>query len=171
MVGFSLLVHFGLFDLLAAFWRTMGVPVEKLFSNSWRSVSLTDFWSYRWNRAFSEFCRNMVFWPLARYWGARWASFAVFVFSGFVHEIMISAPARDGYGGPTMYFLINGLGVQIETLSGWRRLRQRLPVLGRIWAMTVVLAPLPLLFHGPFQTQVVLPFLNAIGASADPVQS
>src|SRR5437764_471485 len=96
MVGFSLFIHFGLFDLMAAFWRTMGIPVGKLFSNPWRSVSLTDFWSNRWNRSFSEFSRNMVFWPLARYWGARWASFAVFVFSGFVHEIMITAPARGG---------------------------------------------------------------------------
>ena len=171
MVGFSLLVHFGLFDLLAALWRTMGIPVDKLFSNPWRSVSLTDFWSNRWNRSFSEFCRSLVFWPLARRWGTRWASFAVFAFSGFVHEMMISAPARGGYGGPMIYFVVNGLAVQIETLSGWRKLAQRLPVLGRIWAMTVVLTPLPLLFHGPFQTQVVLPFLAAVGATAGPVNS
>jgi alginate O-acetyltransferase complex protein AlgI len=171
MVGFSLFVHFGLFDLLAAMWRTLGVPVEELFSNPWRSVSLTDFWSYRWNRSFSEFCRRLVFWPLARRWGTRWASFAVFVFSGFIHEIMISAPARGGYGGPMMYFIINGLAVQIETLSGWQKLTHRLPVLGRLWTMTMVLAPLPLLFHRPFQTQVVLPFLTAIGATGEPVQS
>jgi alginate O-acetyltransferase complex protein AlgI len=171
MVGFSLLVHFGLFDLLAAFWRTMGIPVEKLFSNPWRSVSLTDFWSHRWNRSFSEFCRSFVFWPLARRWGTRWASFAVFAFSGFIHEMMISVPARGGYGGPMMYFVINGLAVQIETFSGWRKLTRRLPVVGRIWAMTVVLTPLPLLFHGSFQTRVVLPFLAAIGAVAEPVNS
>jgi alginate O-acetyltransferase complex protein AlgI len=171
MVGFSLFVHFGLFDLLAAFWRRKGVPVEKLFSNPWRSASLADFWSHRWNRAFSEFCRSLVFWPLARHWGTRWASFAVFAFSGLVHEMMISAPARGGYGGPMLYFLINGLAVQIETFSPWRKLGHRFPVLSRVWAMTVVLAPLPLLFHVSFQTQVVLPFLAAIGASGPPVQT
>jgi hypothetical protein len=70
-----------------------------------------------------------------------------------------------------IYFVINGLAVQIETLSGWRKLTRRLPALGRIWAMTVVLVPLPLLFHGLFQTQVVLPFLAAVGATAGPVNS
>ncbi len=171
MVGFSLLVHFGLFDLLAAFWRTKGIPVAKLFSNPWRSTSLTDFWGNRWNRSFSEFAGSMMFRPLARRCGTGWASFGVFVFSGLVHEMMISVPARGGYGGPMGYFLVNGLGVWIETGSGWRKLTQRWPVVGRIWAMALVLAPLPFLFHAPFQTQVVLPFLDALGATGASVHS
>jgi alginate O-acetyltransferase complex protein AlgI len=166
MVGFSLFLHFGLFDLLAVFWRSKGIPVEKLFSNPWRSISLTDFWSNRWNRSFSDFARSMIFRPLARRWGTGLATLAVFTFSGFIHEMMISVPARGGYGGPMMYFIMNGLAVWTETQSGWRKLTQAWPVLGRIWAMTLVIAPLPLLFHAPFQTRVVLPFLNALGATA-----
>jgi hypothetical protein len=33
MIGFSLFVHFGIFDLLAALWWKRGIPVEKLFLN------------------------------------------------------------------------------------------------------------------------------------------
>ena len=167
MVGFSLFLHFGLFDLLAAFWRSKGIPVEKLFSNPWRSTSLTDFWSNRWNRSFSEFARSMIFRPLARRWGTGWATLAVFTFSGMIHEMMISVPARGGYGGPLVYFVMNGLAVWMEAESGWRKLTQRWPVLGRIWAMTLVIAPLSLLFHALFQTRVVLPFLNALDATAE----
>jgi alginate O-acetyltransferase complex protein AlgI len=163
MVGFSLCLHFGLFDLLAAFWRSVGIPVEKLFSNPWRSASLTDFWSNRWNRSFSGFARDFLFWPLARRWGARWATLAVFMFSGLVHELMISFPARGGYGGPFLYFLLNGLAVGAESSPPWRKLAGHLPRLGRLSALTAVVAPLPLLFHEPFQIRVVLPFLQVIG--------
>jgi alginate O-acetyltransferase complex protein AlgI len=165
MVGFSLCLHFGLFDLLAAFWRSRGIPVEKLFSNPWRSASLTDFWSNRWNRSFSGLARDFLFWPLARRWGARWATLAVFVFSGLIHELMISFPARGGYGGPFLYFLINAVAVLIENLSGWRRWAQRLPMLSRAWALTVVIGPLPFLFHSSFQAEVVIPFLKVLGMS------
>jgi alginate O-acetyltransferase complex protein AlgI len=168
MVGFSLTVHFGLFDLLAAFWRSRGIPVEKLFCNPWRSVSLTDFWSHRWNRSFSGFARDLLFWPLARRWGARWATLAVFIFSGFVHELMISFPACGGYGGPFCYFLINGVCVCLETSRAWRSLAAHVPGLGRVWTLAGVLIPLPLLFHEPFQHRVVLPFLNVLGASGLP---
>jgi len=171
MIGFSLFVHFGMFDLLAAIWRIRGIPVEKLFSNPWRSVSLSDFWSNRWNRSFSQFSGSLVFRPLARRWGIRWASLAVFIFSGFLHEMMISVPARGGYGGPLAYFILNGLGICIETRSDWRKLTRRWPVLGRVWAMALVLVPLPLLFHYPFQDQVVIPFLGALRATANTVNS
>src|SRR5262249_25650921 len=127
MVGFSLFVHFGLFDLLAAHWRSNGIPVEKLFSNPWRSASLTDFLCNRWNRSFSEFARSMIFRPLARRWGTGWATLAVFTFSGFIHEMMISVPARGGYGGPLFYFVMNGLAVWTETQPGWRKLTQTWP--------------------------------------------
>ncbi len=170
MIGFSLCVHFGFFDLLTAFWRSRGVPVEKLFSNPWRSASVTDFWSNRWNRSFSEFARDLLFWPLARRWGSRLASLAVFGFSGLIHELMISVPARGGYGGPFLYFLINGVAVLIEGLCGWRRWTRRLPMLGRVWALTVVIGPLPLLFHSPFQAEVVIPFLKAWGVSSGMAQ-
>jgi alginate O-acetyltransferase complex protein AlgI len=163
MVGFSLCLHFGLFDLLAAFWRSRGIPVEKLFSNPWRSASLTDFWSNRWNRSFSGLARDFLFRPLARRWGARWATLAVFMFSGLVHELMISFPVRGGYGGPFLYFLLNGLAVCAESSPSWRKLTGQLPRLGRLWALTAVVAPLPLLFHEPFQIRVVLPFLQVIG--------
>jgi alginate O-acetyltransferase complex protein AlgI len=107
-----------------------------------------------------------MFRPLARRWGIHWASLTVFIFSGLIHEMMISVPARGGHGGPLLYFTLNGFGVWVETISSWRKLTLKWPVIGRIWAMALVLVPLPLLFHRPFQNQVVLPFLSALGATS-----
>lgn len=165
MIGFSLTLHFGLFDLLAAFWRWRGVPVEKLFCNPIAATSLADFWNNRWNRAFSAFVRDLLFRPLARRIGGRFASLAVFAFSGLVHELAISVPARGGYGGPMLYFLIQGVLMQMESTALGRTIIRKVPVLGWLWTMIAVLGPMPLLFHGPFIGYVVVPFLTAIGVS------
>jgi len=52
--GLSLLVHFGLCNLLAGAWRWRGVACEALFRAPLRSQSLGEFWARRWNLAFSE---------------------------------------------------------------------------------------------------------------------
>src|SRR3954453_4582600 len=114
MAGFSCVVHFGLFDLMAAAWRRAGVPVEKLFVCPLAARSLADFWGNRWNRAFSGFSRDLLFLPTARRFGGRLATLAVFCFSGLVHELVISLLAGGGYGGPMLYFLPQGVLVLAE---------------------------------------------------------
>jgi hypothetical protein len=166
MAGLSLLSHFGLFDLLAACWRALGVPVEKQFQAPIRATSLADFWGRRWNRAFADFARALVVRPLARRMGPRAAGLAAFVVSGLVHELAITLPAHGGYGGPTLYFLIQGAFAQAEALRPIRRRLRRYPILGWIWTVTVVLGPAPLLFPAPFLDHVVLPFLAALGTGA-----
>lgn len=165
MFGFVFLLHFGLFDLLASLWRQLGVPVERLFDNPWCSRSLTEFWGSRWNRSFSALSRDLILRPLARLTGARWAGFAVFLFSGLVHELVISVPARGGYGGPLLYFVIQGLLVLAEGASRGRRLRRRHPILARGATLGAVFGLLPLLFPAPFRTGVVLPLLQALGVA------
>lgn len=54
LTGLSLIVHFGLFNLVAGMWRFLGVKYLALFRAPLLSESLSDFWGYRWNRAFSE---------------------------------------------------------------------------------------------------------------------
>ncbi len=69
---------------------------------------------------------------------------------------MISLPARGGFGLPTVYFAAQGVGMFVE---------RRLP---RAWrrpfALIVVIAPAPLLFHPLFIDRVMLPFLAATGS-------
>lgn len=163
MAGVSFLIHFGAADLLAAFWRRNGVPAEKLFACPARATSLADFWGNRWNRVFSTFARDHLFRPLARRRGAVAATLAVFAFSGLVHELVISVPAGAGYGGPMLYFLIQGCLLLLESTGPVRRVLRRLPVVGWAWTAAVVLLPVPLLFHGAFLERVVLPFLSVLG--------
>ncbi len=167
MIGLCLILHFGVFDLLAAGWLYAGVPVEKVFRNPLRSTSLAEFWGSRWNRAFSDFARELIFRPLARPIGSGLASLAVFAFSGLMHELVTSVPAGAGYGGPTLYFLIQFALAQVEDRGRLRRFLSRRPVLGWLWTTLAVLGPVPLLMHGPFLADVVMPFLQALGSQVD----
>lgn len=141
MVGFSLTVHFGLFRMLAGAWRMAGFDTKPLFRDPARSHSLAQFWTQRWNRAFSEMIQVAVHRPLARVAGPAVATWAGFFFSGLLHELAITVPARGGYGLPTLYFLLQALLV--------RRVR------GRLATMACVLVPVALVFPPPFIDGVV----------------
>ena len=147
-VGIGLLVHFGLCDVLAGFWRARGVPVERLFVNPVASRSLGEFWGRRWNLAFHAVAREFVFKPIARRWGAVAATLGTFLFSGLLHELLLSVPVGAGYGLPTGYFLLHGLLVLAE---------RRWSLQGRAWALFWVLAPVPMLFHPWFVKAIILP--------------
>src|SRR5258707_1127736 len=67
----SLLLHFGAFDLGAGLWRRAGADVRPLFRPHLRSPTLADFWSRRWNLAFSEMTSLVVYRPLAESAGRR----------------------------------------------------------------------------------------------------
>lgn len=118
LAGFGLLVHFGLCDVLAGAWRLRGVGVERLFDRPWAATSLREFWGRRWNRAFSAVARERVYRPVARLRGRTAGLLAAFVFSGLVHELLLSVPARGGWGLPTAYFLLQGLGVVLGRPAG-----------------------------------------------------
>jgi alginate O-acetyltransferase complex protein AlgI len=145
LLGAALLVHFGLCDVVAGAWRLRGVAVERLFDRPWASESLGEFWGRRWNRAFSAVTRDRVYRPTARRWGRRAGLLAAFLFSGLLHDLLLSVPARGGWGLPTLYFLLQGV---LTALEGRRR-----P--GRAWTAFRVLAPLPLLFHPWFLRAIV----------------
>jgi alginate O-acetyltransferase complex protein AlgI len=163
MVAFSFVVHFGIFDLMAAGWRRAGVPVEKLFVCPVAARSLADFWSNRWNRAFSAFARDLLFLPAARRIGTVAVTLVVFGFSGLAHELVISVPAGGGYGGPMLYFLFQGLLVLLENSWFFRTGLRHHRFCAWLWTASAVLIPLPLLFPAAFLQNVVLPFLTALG--------
>ncbi len=146
VVGMSLVLHFGLFRIAAGLARLAGVNARPLFDNPLRSASLAQFWSKRWNRAFSEMTQIAVHRPLASRAGPGVATAAGFAFSGVLHELVITVPAGGGYGLPLLYFCLHAMLV-------------RLPLRGRIWTAACVLVPLPLLVPAVFVEGVLRPLL------------
>ena len=166
MTGIVFFLHFGLFHLAALAWRAVGVDVEPLMDRPLASASLTDFWSRRWNRAFRRAADRLVYRPTARRFGPVIAIVASFVFSGIVHDIVISVPAGGGYGLPTAYFAIQAAGILVAHSAFGKYWQLARGATGRVFAAVVVLAPVGLLFHGPFLLTVVLPFVQAINGCA-----
>jgi alginate O-acetyltransferase complex protein AlgI len=157
--GLSLVLHFGVCDLLAGAWRMRGVACDELFREPWRSRNLSEFWARRWNLAFSQMTAIAVYRPLADRWGRGAALMAGFVVSGLLHEMAISVPVRAGYGLPFLYFLIHGALVLVE--REMERRGRRLPNrVGRTWAFVWLVGPLPLLFHRAFLSRVVWPLIG-----------
>ena len=163
VIGIILTVHFGLGDLLALMWRRLGANVTPLMRSPLAATSLSEFWGRRWNTGFSRLARELVFKPLARRWGVMWAALSVFLVSGLVHELVISVPARGGYGLPTAYFAVQGLGLLVERSRRGRTLHLDRGMCG--WAFTVIVLTAPLGWICPpvFIHHVILPMLHALG--------
>jgi hypothetical protein len=126
--------------------------------------NLADFWGRRWNTAFRDLAYRLVLLPVMRRAGPTAALVAVFLFSGLVHDFVISVSARGGYGLPTLYFLIQAAGTLLQRSPIARRLRLESGWRGWAVAMIVVFAPAGLLFHEPWRHNVILPFMQALGA-------
>lgn len=162
--GLILLLHFGTFHLLALAWQRGGVGAEPIMRRPAASTSLGEFWGKRWNLAFNELARRLVFDPLRRRAGVAVATTGSFLASGLIHELVISLPAGGGYGLPTAYFLAQDAGVLLQRSRPARRLRLDRGARGRIVTVLFVVAPLHWLFHQAFMLRVIVPFLDAIGS-------
>lgn len=156
MTGIVFVLHLGWFHLVTAFWQRAGRDVEPLMLCPLAAASLSDFWSRRWNSAFRDAAHQLIFRPVAARHGASIAVWLVFLVSGVLHELVMSLPARAGFGGPTLYFLVQAAGLHLA---------RRFPMLdGRVWAFAILLGPVGLLLHPPFVNRVMLPFLQITGA-------
>ena len=164
MLGLILLLHFGIFQIVALLWQSIGVKAEPIMSAPLRSTSLGEFWGKRWNLGFRQLAHELIFSPLHRTLGAGASGFLVFVASGLIHDFVISLPARGGYGLPTLYFLLQGAGVTVERSRFGKRLGLGHGVRG--WCFMVVFLAVPVvgLFHPWFVLRVILPFMRAIHA-------
>jgi len=158
LVGFSLVLHFGMLGISAGTWRLKGVNTYLLFKSPAKSMSLTEFWSKRWNVAFSEMTSITIFRPLRNRIRGATALMVAFIFSGLLHEIALSVPVNAGYGLPTLYFIIQGSLVLLEkVLSGNKVKFLQDKIYARVWTLFWVITPMPLLFHGQFIKQVLWP--------------
>jgi len=160
MTGIVLILHFGLFKLLALLWQQAGIPVIPVMCQPLKSSSLAEFWSGRWNTAFTGLVHDLALRPLARRLGINGAIIGVFLISGLVHELVISLPAQGGLGLPTGYFVLQGLGV-ILAREG-RRWGLNKGIRGRIYTALFTVGPVYWLFHPLFVQKVILPMLAAI---------
>lgn len=160
MLGIIFTLHFGMMHVVSCVLRRMGFEAPPIMNAPMRAVSLTEFWSARWNRAFADVARRFVFRPLVRRCGAVGAGGVVFLVSGLVHEAAISLPARGGWGGPTLYFVLSALGIAIERSRVGVVLGLGRGVRGWLWVFGFTVLPLPLLFHTPFVERVIVPMLK-----------
>ena len=163
-VGLILILHFGTFQLVALLWQGIGVRAEPIMSAPLRSTSLGEFWGKRWNLGFRQLAHELIFRPLYRKLGPDTAGFLVFVISGLIHDLVISLPARGGYGLPTLYFLLQGAGVTVERSRFGKRLGLGQGVRGWCLHDGVLVLPVFGLFHPWFVLRVILPFMQAIHA-------
>ena len=164
MLGLILVLHFGSFHLLSCAWRSTGVEARPLMNWPLASESVSEFWGRRWNTAFRDLTYRFLFRPLSARLGPRLATISGFVFSGLVHDLVISLPACGGYGLPTLFFGTQAAAILIERSHAGRIAR-----LGRGWSgwlFTAVVLVLPAfwLFHPPFVRNVFVPFMEALGA-------
>ena len=156
LVGVSLILHFGILNLSAGCWRALGVDAPELFRAPYKSKSLKEFWGKRWNIAFSEMTALVAYRPLKTKIGVEKAMIVAFLFSGLLHEIAISFPVRSGYGLPMLYFLIHAVAIQLEAKSKFLQRIIQYKGLSHIWVMSVLILPIPLLFHRHFMEDVLI---------------
>lgn len=164
MVGVVMVLHFGIFQCLSCMWRSLGVCAPPLMNQPLRSSSLAEFWGRRWNTAFRDFANEFFFKPLSKSVSPHAAMMIAFLFSGVVHDLVISLPARGGYGLPTLYFLIQAAGMSIERSRLGRRFGLMRGWRGWCFTAFVLIVPAPLLFHGPFLSRIIIPMMQDLGA-------
>lgn len=165
MTGVIFILHFGTFDLLALAWQSLGVTATPLMNSPTASKSLGEFWGHRWNTAFNRIAHDLVFRPLHRRIGAVGATMMAFLASGLVHDLILSVPARAGYGLPTAYFLVQGAGLLLERSRFGKNIFTGHDGRGRIYAIALTAVPAFWLFNPAFIRNVILPMLHAIGAN------
>lgn len=164
MVGIIFVLHFGLFHVLSCAWRWNGVHAVPLMNWPIASQSLTEFWGRRWNLAFRDLTHRFLFQPLIRRFGPVGSLLIGFLVSGLIHDVVISVPARGGWGLPTLYFTLQGVAILIERSRWGRRIGLGTGLVGRLFCITIIALPSPLLFHSAFVHRVIVPFLQVIGA-------
>jgi hypothetical protein len=164
LVGLIFVLHFGTFHLLALVWQQMGINAQPIMRAPARATSLAEFWGVRWNAAFHRLAQDLVFRPLRRRVGAIAAMMIVFLISGIIHDLIISLPARGGYGLPTLYFLIQGVAFLFERSKVSRAIGLRHGFAGWLFMALVTAGPVFWLFHPAFINRVIIPFMRAIHA-------
>src|SRR5882724_1865216 len=164
MVGLILMLHFGAFHLLSCAWRSAGIDARPIMNRPLASVSVSEFWGRRWNTAFRDFTHRFLFRPLKSWMGPRRAILTGFIFGGLNHDLVISVPSGGGYGWPTLFFGTQAAAIFVERSRAGRAVGLGRGLRGRLFAGLTLALPAYGLFHPPFVRNVILPFMQALGA-------
>lgn len=164
LFGLIFLLHFGSFHLIALFWQAVGIDAQPIMAKPILSKSLAEFWGKRWNLGFRQLAHEFIFRPLQKRTGPALAGLCVFFASGVIHDLVISLPARGGYGLPTAYFLFQGFGVLFERSAFARRIGLQEEFASRALTIVVTAVPAFWLFHPLFVERVIVPFMQAVRA-------
>ena len=164
MMGLILFLHFGSFQIVALVWQSFGVDASPIMNAPLRAKSLSEFWGKRWNLGFRRLSHDLIFAPLHKNLQVAPATLLVFLASGLVHDLVISVPAHAGYGLPTGYFILQGIGVLLERSAFGRHFGLSEGVRGWLLMALITVGPVFWLFHPPFVIRVMIPFMKAIHA-------
>jgi hypothetical protein len=162
IAGFLLALHFGSFQVMSLVWQTAGVNAAPIMNAPYAATSLADFWGRRWNLAFRDLAHRFVFRPMRVPFGPAVAMLLVFLMSGLAHDAVVSLPVHGGYGGPTLYFLLQAAGMLIERSGTAQRVGLGRGAVGWVFTMIIVVVPAPLLFHRAFVENAIAPMLRAL---------
>jgi len=167
--GISMMFHVGGLRLLRGFLRLVGYDVEQLFVDPLLAKSVSEFWGKRWNIAFSDMNRFVFVaavrtaleedLSVSKAKSKQAGIFAAFVASAILHECAITLPVLAGYGGPSLYFLLQGFYVVLEKQPSMVARLERHPLLGRCITLAVIALPVPVCFVAQFRTQIALPLV------------
>jgi Membrane bound O-acyl transferase family len=122
--------------------KLMGLTVPPFFQSPYRSASVSEFWTKRWNLPASELFRKYCFAPLARR-SVGLALLTVFAVSAVGHALL----AYLGLGRWRMaaacgaFFLVQPLFILAER---WMNVRRWRPVAGQAWTLAVLATTSPL---------------------------
>ena len=163
LLGLVMVLHFGVFHVLALVWRSLGVNAQPIMNHPLRSRSLSEFWGRRWNDGFHTIAHGFVYKPVRERSNALAGGVVAFLFSGLIHELVISVPAGGGYGLPTAYFLLQFAGMQVERSAMGTRIGLRRGVAGWLFTVAIAAGPAYGLFHPCFLDGVAKPLFAALG--------
>ena len=113
LAGFFALFH----SILNALAEVLRFGDREFYSEWWNSPSVGAYWRL-WNKPVYHFMKRHIYSPLAgRGWSSGMASVMVFVFSGFLHELLVGIPTHNITGLSKSNFLIRDAKHMQESLS------------------------------------------------------
>ncbi|MCJ1389359.1 hypothetical protein MMC18_002215 [Xylographa bjoerkii] len=114
-------------SLLNALAEIMRFGDREFYTDWWNSSSVGTYWR-TWNKPVYHFMRRHIYSPLVgRGWSSHMASAMVFIFSGFLHEVLVGIPTHNILG---VAFL--GMVVQIPLIAGTLPLEKMQGINGKI---------------------------------------
>ena len=162
-LGIIFVLHFGVFKLNAWFLRNLGFDVQPIMKLPVATQKISEFWGGRWNKAFNQLVYPFVHTPIKKKFSHKKAILLTFLVSGLVHELVISLPAKAVWGLPTLYFIIQAIGMSIERNKAFCKLPRSLKY---VFTYLIIAGPAIILFHPPFMKTVILPFIQTLGVGA-----